>query len=71
MEVLREAKTDCICYLSKDQVGAERCNGLNKLCCKYELNPCPFYKSKYEYDAAGRPLKGINNGICRDQRVVG
>lgn len=53
-EFSKEPQRDCIlCQETK-----RSCRGLNKLYCAENIKPCPFYKSKYEYDAAGRPLKG-------------
>ena len=53
-EFLKEPQRDCIlCQETKNS-----CRGLNRLYCAMKLRPCPFYKSRYEYDAAGRPLKG-------------
>lgn len=57
-ENLKEPQRDCI--LCRETQSS--CRGLKKMYCAIEVNPCPFYKSKYEYDAAGRPLKGVNNG---------
>ena len=53
-ELLKEPQRDCI--LCKET--QRSCRGLNKLYCAESVKPCPFYKSKYEYDAAGRTLKG-------------
>ena len=57
-EFSKEPQKDCIFC----QNSGTSCRGLKRLYCAIELKPCSFYKSKYEYDAAGRPLKGVKNG---------
>lgn len=57
-EFLKEPQMDCICFSQSETLGKQGCRGLNELYCAKRLRRCPFYKSKYEYDAAGRPLKG-------------
>lgn len=53
-EYIKEPKRDCVfCQMSKSS-----CRALNKMYCAEQIEPCRFYKSKYEYDIEGRPLKG-------------
>lgn len=61
-EFIKEPQKDCIfCQESK-----RSCRALSELYCVKSIKPCSFYKSKYEYDEKGKPLKGDTYGICRD-----
>ena len=57
-EYIREPNKDCVfCQATKSS-----CRALNDLYCAKELNPCAFYKSKYEYNTDGSPKKESQYG---------
>lgn len=55
--LIREPNKECI-FCSHTASGKPSCRALNDIYCAKELNPCKFYKSKYEYNEYGEPLRG-------------
>lgn len=55
--LLREPNSECV-FCSQTLSVKTICKALNDIYCAKELNPCKFYKSKYEYNEYGEPLRG-------------